>query len=180
MCHDYIGEVAMKDKTENFANEMRYTLSQINDIADEKIRRRTENTLMWYVNKAKRSRALFYAFSLISIAASAAIPVINTIGGGSGSSFSAKDTIISLVAAIGGVAVSVSTLFNLKEAWNRNRRYAERLKQECFFYQTRSENYSGKSDTEADKEFIQQMENLTLEENKSWAENNRKNGGQSS
>ena len=170
----------MKTKNASFANEMRYTASQIRDIADEKIRRRAENTLMWYVNKAKRSRALFYLFSLISIAASAAIPVINTIGSGSRGSFSTKDTIISLVAAIGGVAVSVSTLFNLKEAWNRNRRYAERLKQECFFYQTRSMNYLGKSDADADQEFIQRMENLTLEENTSWVESNRKNGSQGS
>jgi len=76
------------------------------------------------------------------------------------------------------IAVSVTTLFNLKEAWNRNRRYAERLKQECFFYQTRSENYLDIPDDEVDRVFIRQMENLLLEENKSWAESNKKNNPQ--
>ena len=168
----------MKNK-ETFIDEMRYAESQIADILDEKIRRRVETSLMWYVHKAKRSRIAYYVLSIVSIAASAVIPVINTIGAGSKGSFTAKDTIISLVAAIGGVAVSVCTLFNLKEAWNRNRSYAERLKQELFYYQTRSNNYDGKLDDEADKEFIRRMESLNDEESNSWAEANRKNNLQS-
>lgn len=163
----------MKHK-ETFANEMRYAESLIEDIPNERIRRRVETSLMWYIHKAKRSRIAYYVLSIISIAASAVIPVINTVGAGSGGGLTVKDTIISLVAAIGGVAVSICTLFNLKEAWNRNRSYAERLKQELFYYRTRSNNYTDKPDSEAEKEFIRCMEGLNDEESKSWAEANKK------
>lgn len=167
----------MKHK-DSYLSEMRFAESQIADIADEKIRRRVETSLMWYVHKAKRSRLAYYVLSIISIAASAVIPVINTIGAGGAGGSSAKDTIISLVAAIGGVAVSVCTLFNLKEAWNRNRSYAEWLKQELFYYQTRSNNYDGLDDNKADRKFIQRMECLNDEESKSWSEANKKSGPQ--
>ena len=156
----------------SFIHQSRINRFQPNYIDDETVRRRTENTLLWYIRKANRSRAAYYIATVISIAASAAIPVINTLGAQNNGGFSFKDTLISLIAAIGGVAVSVCTLFNFKEAWNRNRRYAEALKSECFLYATRVEDYSG---DDALQIFIRKLEGLASEESKSWAEANKKN-----
>ena len=155
--------------------ELNYVRTQMEAIADNAVRRRTENTLLWYIRKANRSKTLYYIATVISIAASAAIPVINTLGAQSNGGFSLKDTLISLIAAIGGVAVSVCTLFNFKEAWSRNRRYAEALKSECFLYATHSGDYSG---DDALQNFICKLEGLATEETKAWVEAKKKDAQQ--
>ena len=161
----------MKKSKAKFANEMRYATSQIRKIQNEEIRERVENTLMWYINKAKHSRAMYYVLSLISIATSAAIPVINSFNS---DAFFWKDSLISGIAALGGVAASVCALFTLKVSWNRNRCYAEQLKRECFLYLARGgENYNrAMTPEEADTVFICRMENLGQEENESWSDGN--------
>ena len=154
------------------AIELAYVETQLEAIEDETVRNRTRNTLMWYIRKANRSRAAYYFATIVSIAASAAIPVINTLGAQSSGGFSLKDTLISLIAAVGGVAVSICTLFNFKEAWNRNRRYAEALKSECFLYATHTGDYSGEDGM---RMFVNKLEGIAAEESKSWADSNRKN-----
>jgi hypothetical protein len=168
------GGLSVKKNSGN-AIELSYVQLQLEAIPDETVRLRTENTLLWYIRKANRSRAAYYIATVISIAASAAIPVINTLGASSGGGFSLKDMLISLIAAIGGVAASVCVLFNFKEAWNRNRRYAEALKSECFLFATHSEDYAR---DDAMQIFIRKLEGLASEENKSWAETNKKNSHQ--
>jgi hypothetical protein len=148
--------------------ELRYVQTQLEAIKNEAVQRRVENTLLWYIRKANRSRMAYYATTIISIAASAAIPVLNTLSA-KGASFSLKDTLISGIAAVGGIAVSVCTLFNFKEAWNRNRKYAEGLKHECFLYETHISPYD-KAD--ADEVFIQRLENLSAEESQAWGKSN--------
>jgi len=86
-----------------------------------------------------------------------------------------KAIFVSLVAAIGGVSVSICTLFDFKEKWNRNRKYAEKLKSELFFYNTQTSNYEGLSYKESEIELIKRIESMSSEENQKWVESNKKN-----
>ena len=153
--------------------ELRYVQAQLEAIKNETIQRRVENTLLWYIRKANRSRAAYYVATITSIAASAVIPVLNTMSANGTGCFSLKDTLISVIAAVGGVAVSVCTLFNFKEAWSRNRKYAEGLKHECFLYETRINPYDK---PDADEVFVQRLENLFAEENLAWGKSNQEKG----
>jgi hypothetical protein len=154
--------------------ELEYVYSQLSDIKDSMIRNRVENVLLWYVNKAKKSKAAYYAAMIISIFASASIPVISTINSNPGG-VSTKDIIISCIAAISGISTSICALFNFKEAWNRNRKYAEKLKSECFLYITHSGDYFQLKAEDADNKFISKIESLSSDENQHWVEENKKN-----
>ncbi len=153
----------------NNANEIEYARDLILSIEDEILRKRVENSLLWFINKAKSSKFFFYLLSVMGIVFGAVVPVIN--------SFEIDNSImrplISIIAVLGSISIGICTLFNFKETWIRNRSSAESLKNECFDFVSKSGKYSGINDAKSKKRFIDNLNIILSDEGKKWSESHK-------
>jgi len=140
---------------------MVFAKTQAEGIPNAKLRSEVEHRLLWFLGKAQRNRIAYYTLSIISMVSGAAIPVLNGLGRKGAPSL--VDILVSVLAALGGLATGLCALFSCQETWNRNRRYAEQLKSDCLQCRLVAENLS-----EAEKELTDSFLRLTKEELGEW------------
>jgi len=129
-----------EEKAVPHKKETEYYMEWIEDLGIEaQSKARISQCLFWYLQKAKHNKQGFYFTSVLSMALSAAIPVINGLT--SNGTPSLAKILVSVFAALSAFAVGLNSFFNYKEKWNRNRITAEKLKRELALFQARADKY---------------------------------------
>ena len=150
------------DNKKALTTEVAYATDLLKKIQNESIRARVENLLLWYIDSAKKNKTYFYFLSVISLICSSIIPILSL----GNQSCPTNALIISIIAAVGGLATSFVTLFHVKDNWTRYRMYAELLKSECFRFINNIDEYNTK---ESEVYFIKNVELLAAQESKKWS-----------
>ena len=151
-------------------NEITYVESLLHSIENEQLQQRIENILLWYIIKSEKAKLRYYLFTLLSITTSILIPIVSL----GTSTAELKDWIVSALSGIGAISVSVCALFSFKDNWRRYRKYAEKMKSECFKYISKTGKYKSESINSLEV-FIEQIERLSASESEEWEELKMKN-----
>ena len=154
------------NKLKHMKDEKLLANKLISMIEDEPIRLRTENLLMWYLYKARICKRIYFSIMISSIIFNASIPLINVVTINFTNNSYIPSIIISIIAVLSSVFMSIATLAHFKENWERYRGCAELLKNELFLYITKHEKYSDPE--KRDSIFIAQLSLIALEEIEKW------------
>lgn len=127
---------------------------------DEYIADRVEGQIAWYDRKSRLNKRGFVILQIITLVASASIPVFSIFSG---------DMWARLVVAVLGSATAVTTgfvsLYQFREHWIEYRTTAESLKHEKYMFQTKTGPYSG---DDAFSLLVERVEALVSQENTMW------------
>ena len=127
---------------------------------DEYIADRVEGQIAWYDRKASLNKRGFVILQIITLVASASIPVFSIFSG---------DTWARLLVAVLGSATAVTTgivsLYQFREHWIEYRTTAESLTHEKYMFQTKTGPYSG---DDAFPLLVERVEALVSQENTMW------------
>ena len=130
-----------KEKSPSHRKETEYYMAWIETLEmDQASKDRISQCLYWYLRKARRNKQGFYITSILSMALSASIPVINGLTSSGTPSFA--KILVSAFAALSAFAVGLNSLYSYKEKWNRNRISAEKIKREISMFHAKAGKYS--------------------------------------
>jgi len=156
------GALVIKKKSDlHYSDEMIFAKAQTEGITNAHLREEVEHRLLWFIGKAQRNRIAYYTLSIVSMVSGAVIPVLNGLGRKGTPSL--VDVLVSVLAALGGLATGICTLFNCQETWNRNRKFAEQLKKDCLQCRLAEHELS-----EAEKDLAASFLELTKDELGEW------------
>lgn len=131
---------------------------------DEYIKKRWEDQKKWY-SKKSRSAKKWHLSSQIAI-------IIGTVLVALLTNSDVSRIVVSLIASIVVVLVSISQLMKFEENWIRNRTTAESLKKEKFFFDTLTGPYSNSENPQQD--FVERVESLVSVEHQTWIQEIKK------
>lgn len=127
---------------------------------DEYLADRVEGQIAWYDRKAALNKRGFVVLQIITLMASASIPVFAIFSG---------DMWARLVVAVLGSATAVTTgvvsLYQFREHWIEYRTTTESLRHEKYMFQTKTGPYSGE---DAFSLLVERVEALVSQENTMW------------
>jgi len=162
-----------KEKVPSHKEETRYYMNWIGllEIEDQS-KARISQCLYWYLQKAKHNKQGFYFTSVLSMALSAAIPVINGLT--SSETPSCAKMLVSIFAALSAFAVGLNSLYSYKEKWNRNRISAEKLKREIALFQAKADKYGPDQTDDPQKTLAIETEKICSAEAFDWLKGQEK------
>jgi hypothetical protein len=117
--------------------------------------------IQWHSGKARQNKIRFRQFQIITLVASAIIPIINVVPIGG----DVQTRIVSSI--IGGIIVVVTGVTQLEkyqENWILYRTSAELLKKEKYFFENNVGEYSNLNDLEKNKLLVQRVESIVSAE----------------
>jgi hypothetical protein len=129
--------------------------------SEEYINERVDGQIAWYDRKSIINKKYFIIFQIITLGASASIPVFSI--------FSENNSWARVLIAILGSATAITTgivsLYQFREHWIEYRATAESLKHEKYMFQTGTGLYAEK---EAFSLLVERVEALLSQENTAW------------
>lgn len=123
---------------------------------------RVDDQLAWYSKKSTANKNWFYRLQLITLIASALIPVVSL----SSSEFGVR-LLVAIIGSIAAVATGIVALCQFRDLWTDYRTTAERLKHEKYLFLTGSEPYD---EPDCFALFVNRIESTILKENTNWQE----------
>jgi hypothetical protein len=142
-------------------NEEKFAEQLCAKISDDLIQLRVSNLLGWYMCRADRNKHCFIAASLLSSGLPMVVTILNLIGQPEW-----QDYLAAALSAIVTVLMAWISICNLQRNWIRYRKSAERIKSETTKYIGKVSPYDG---ADANKLFLGKLEEMTMEENNRWA-----------
>jgi Protein of unknown function (DUF4231) len=121
---------------------------------------RLEDQINWHSKKARHNKVMFRLYQIITLVASAIIPVINVSNIGD---FQTRIT-SSIISAIIAVSTSITQLEKYQENWILYRTNTELLKKEKFFFENNAGEYSNLADNERNKLLVEKVESIVSAE----------------
>lgn len=111
------------------------------DLKDEKLQKRVQNSLNWFIKKAVVYKRCYYTFASTSIITPITLTIMNSV---ESSTFIANNfkQYSAILATITTVASSLLALFRFKDQWQEYRQTAEVLKAELMKFQMKSGEYA--------------------------------------
>jgi len=103
-------------------NNNKYLIEAIKN--NETIKKRVENCLRWFINKAVLYKCCFYLFSLITIILPVASGIIISIP----TEVPTIKLLYSILSGLSAIAASVLNLFDFRKKWGLYRNQAEEIK----------------------------------------------------
>ena len=133
-------------------------------ILDDYLEKRFEQSVKWYIRKARTFKMMYYICSIIGISVPICIPLVY------GSCFledgNPKKCIITILSIITSISASLISLFKAKEKWVHFRFVAEKLQSELSLF---VEGVGVYSDLKTkNMEFAIQIEKIMSEEHARW------------
>lgn len=128
--------------------------------ADEYLQSRVEDQIAWYDRKAQASKRGFVVCQIITLAASATVPVVAIVSGAIWSR-----VVVAVLGSTIAVAAGIVALFQFREHWIEYRTTAESLKHEKYMFQTQTAPYS---EDDSFSLFVERVEALVSQENTAW------------
>jgi hypothetical protein len=126
---------------------------------------RLEQQIRWHSEKARHNKLRFREFQIITLVASAIIPIINVASIAYSNTGDYLTRIISSI--VGGVIVVVTGLTQLEkyqENWILYRTNSELLKKEKYFFENNVGEYSNPDEQERNKLLVERVESIVSAE----------------
>ena len=127
---------------------------------EEYLAERVDDQIRWYGDRSRQSKQWFYALQIVTLFASASIPVL---------SLTTDDFRMRILVAFFGAVTAVTTglvaLFRFQELWVSYRVTTEALKSERFLFVSGAEPYT---DEAAFSRFVGRIETLITNETQAW------------
>jgi hypothetical protein len=118
--------------------------------------------IRWHSRKARQNKLRFRQFQIITLVASAIIPIINVVP--IGRDDVPTRTISSIIGGIIVVVTGLTQLEKYQENWILYRTSAELLKKEEYFFENNVGEYSNLNDVEKNKLLVERVESIVSAE----------------
>jgi hypothetical protein len=130
-----------------------------NDISDYK-NKRLEEQIKWHSKKARDNKKRFRMYEIITIFASAIIPIVNVLN------FADLQTRIvsSILGAVVGIVAGLTQLEKYQENWIMYRTTSELLKKEKVYYENQVGEYSEPDELKRKKLLVERVESIVSSE----------------
>jgi len=143
--------------------------------SEDYIRDRINDQLRFYDKKAGRYKSLYLSMRAATVIGGALVPVLVNLNFGPATvhlgsySFTLNGIKISttLISLMVVLFVSLESVYHFKEQWRNYRSTAELMKKEYFLYASGQGRYAGKTEAEAYRLFVEQIETAIDVENAS-------------
>jgi len=127
---------------------------------EEYIRDRVDDQISWYDRKSVWNKKGFIALQIMTLVASAAVPVFAIFSG----DMWARVT-VAILGSTTAITTGVVSLYQFREHWIEYRTTAESLKHEKYMYQTGTGPYTGNDSFAV---LVERVEALVSQENTAW------------
>lgn len=121
---------------------------------------RLQEQINWHSKKARHNKLRFRLYQIVTLVASAIIPIINVTNVGD---FQTR-VISSIIGGIIAVATGITQLEKYQENWILYRTSSELLKKEKFFFENNAGEYSNLGDKEKNKLLVERVESIVSAE----------------
>ena len=157
----------------NYRQELYYIQLESSMVANEGIRLRLMNLMLWYIREAERARVKYYLFKIITILLPALVMIITSAGTGlavwaSEEWGSAANLLVAVLAGITNIASSVLVVTKWHENWIRYRHTANRIEGELALYLAGA--YPYQDPALRDGRLMQKIERIAAQEDDGWTE----------
>jgi hypothetical protein len=122
--------------------------------------KRLQEQINWHSKKARHNKIRFRAYQIVTLVASAIIPIINVANIGD---FQTR-IISSIISGIIAVSTGITQLEKYQENWILYRTSTELLKKEKFFFENSAGEYSNLGDKEKNKLLVERVESIVSAE----------------
>ena len=136
------------------------TATPTNHLARNYINNRLESQIDWYSQKSAYNKSRFQLFQIITLIASAIIPIVNIIDV---IDFPVR-IISSVLSGIIIIVVGMSQIGRYHETWILYRTTLELLKREKYFYENDAGEYSNADEFEKNKLLVERTESILSSE----------------
>jgi hypothetical protein len=145
---------------------------------------RLQKQIDWHSKKARDNKRRFRLFQIITLVASAIIPIINLGNIAKSDTIDYQTGIISsIISAIIVVVTGLTQLEKYQESWILYRTSAELLKKEKYFFENNAGEYSNLDEKEKNKLLVERVESIVSAETSKYftihqasKKSNEKNG----
>ena len=127
---------------------------------DDYLKSRVDDQIGWYDRKSQVCKRGFVVCQIITLAASATIPVVAVFSG----SLSSR-AIVAILGSLTAVAIGVLSIYQFRENWIEYRTTAESLKHEKYLFLTKTGPYTSE---DLFSVFVDRIESLVSQENTAW------------
>lgn len=131
------------------------------------IRHRIEEQISYYESKSRYNKKIYYTFSILTILANAAVPILSIYLPSAPGTTHLK-AMIAAFSSCATVFSSIMVLFNAKDLWTKYRLNASRLTSFLHQYYSRSGVFAKLDDEDAFRLLVQMSEAQMENENKDW------------
>jgi len=142
---------------------MRLNTENGHTIDDNYLELRFEQSVLWYIRRAKLLKFLYYFLSVVGIIIPATIPIINFYSFDNSTNTS---LIVNCLSFITSISVAFLSLFKAKEKWIHFRCVAELLQAELSLYAEGVGQY--RDAKKRNQRFAVKIERIMASENKQW------------
>jgi hypothetical protein len=122
--------------------------------------KRLQEQITWHSKNARHNKRRFRLYQIITLAASAIIPIVNVANIGD---FQTR-VISSVISGIIAVSTGITQLEKHQENWILYRTTSELLKKEKFFFENSAGEYSNLDDKEKNKLLVERVESIVSAE----------------
>lgn len=127
-----------KEKLEKYSVEFKKVNNSIADVIN--------NSLKYFVSRAKRNQYLFFAFNIILLLINGSVLVLN---------YAEADRIwVTVFSAVATLVTALIALFRYTDNWRRYRTNAEKLKSQCIRFKSGSGDYAKITDEEEREQLL--------------------------
>lgn len=143
-------------------NELKTLNSYYIKLDSERTQGVINNSMLYYVTRARMYKLLFVGLSAGLLAINCSIPVVNQM------QFKGGGIWITLLSSVAAFISGLITLIGLRDKWFRYRTVAENLKTECNLYNSNSGKYRELSDAGKQDLLIQRFEEINGTDIQMW------------
>jgi hypothetical protein len=129
--------------------------------SEEYIKERLDSQIGWYDRKSAINKKYFIIFQIITLVASASIPVFSIFSEGN----SWARILIAILGSATAITTGIVSLYQFREHWIEYRTTAESLKHEKYMFLTGTGPYAGE---DAFSLMVERVETLLSQENTGW------------
>lgn len=122
--------------------------------------KRLEDQIKWHTQKARNNKKKFRLYQIITIIASAMIPIINITSHG----LDIQKFLSSVIGGLIAIITSITQLEKYQENWILYRNTSELLKKEKYFFENDVEDYKGLEKNNKNRLLVERTENIVSSE----------------
>lgn len=137
-----------EEKLDKYSIEFKKVNKQVAEIIN--------NSLKYFVSRAKRNQYIFYAFNILLLLINGSVLVINNT--------KIDRVYVTVLSAVATLVTALIALFRYADNWRRYRTNAEKLKSQCIRFISNSGDYAQKTEIEEKEQLLVEKFIETCEE----------------
>ena len=140
----------------------KYRDEVLKSIDNKDIKNRIEYLLNWYSRKATRCKYKYYIFAAVGIIGPALVTLISNC------TYLKNTCAVPVISTFSSICAGILVLTRWQESWIRYRRTVELIKSEIGKYLIDITEITGGKKLQRDKEFVNKIEDIVINENSEW------------